>query len=71
MIQDEMNDWDKYIRQYRDDPEDFEFICDDMTERMKFSTIKFFGVNQYHKNNKNWIRERMSSAQMGGWLAKI
>ena len=54
-IEEELNDWDKYITQYWDDPNDFEFICDDFTERIKYGAIKCLGVKRYHKNSKNWI----------------
>ena len=50
-----MEEWDEYISFYWDDPNEFEFICSDFTERLKYSGITELGVHQYHKRNKDWI----------------
>ena len=51
----ELNEWNDYIKQYWDDPNDFEFICNDFAERIKYCAIECLGIKRYYKNNKNWI----------------
>ena len=50
-----MNEWNDCIEKYWHDPVDFEFICNDFTERIKYCAIKCLGIKRCYKNNKNWI----------------
>ena len=61
----QMEEWDEYISNYWDDPNEFEFICSDFTERLKYSGVTELGVHKYHKRNKNWIN---SSAKY--WISR-